>query len=125
MSIIDKHQGMRACLSDVVDYVNGALQTALASKADASTVETIPDMEFGYETVDTIDANGVAMVTINFGTAKAEEPLVLTGVYQNGSNRLRSKVSYATTTVANVYVYNDSDTSASNVTLDWVAISGR
>ena len=88
--------------------------------------ETLPDFEFGFKNVGSIAANSSSAVTLTFNSAKAEAPIILSNAVANGSNlNLSAYTQYSTTTQAVVNVVNNASTSVSNVTLDYMAVSGR
>lgn len=140
MSIIDKHQSLRACLSDVIDYINGTLQHTLGNTNDAaisvseldsslqsnlSFLESMPEIEFGYSDVGTIPAGSSVTKHVTFANVKAEAPCFIPVAYQNGDGKVFAKVKYTTTTEAVVVLFNIGDDQATNVTFDWVSFAGR
>ena len=89
--------------------------------------ETLPDFEFGYTNVGNIAAGSKTTIIVTFSAAKTEAPVIFATPVANGANlNLTCYTQYSTTTnAAIVVVNNDSATSASNVTLDYLAISDR
>ena len=89
--------------------------------------ETLPDFEFGYTNVGNLAAGSKTTVTVTFGAAKTEAPVIFATPVANGASlNLTCYTQYTTTTNAVIVVVNnDSTATASNVTLDYLAVSGR
>lgn len=89
-------------------------------------VNTLPDMEFGYLDVGSLDANSTQTVQLEFTTTKTEAPFVFcTLVANSDATNFDARVKYTTTTGATFLLANHSSNLVTNVTLDYLVISGR
>lgn len=92
-----------------------------------SPFTSLPDMEWGYTDSFDLGANSTSAITINFSTTKTEAPSVFVMPYCNysGSVAVHVMVAVVDTSKAVIVVTNTSSDSLHNITLDWLAISGR
>ena len=90
-----------------------------------SFCKTLPDLEFGYSDAISLAAGGFESFTVTFATAKTEAPAVLVSAQCNSDSNITAKVKYTTTDSVVIDVYNNGTTTAGNITVDWLAISGR
>lgn len=89
-------------------------------------LETLPDIEYGYKDVGTLAAGASVTTSIAFDSAKTEAPMCFVTPVANGTGLdLSSYVQYSTTANAVIIITNHGSASVSNVTLDYLALSGR
>lgn len=89
-----------------------------------SFLASIPTIQYGTSNSVDVDGNSYAEVTVNFGTAKTEAPVVICGIQHDSSN-LNCIVTQVTNLQFVARIYNLSSTSVTGVTLDYIALSGR
>lgn len=90
-----------------------------------SFCKTLPDFEFGYSDAISLAAGGFESFTVAFASAKTEPPAVLVSAQCNSDSNITAKVKYTTTDSVVIDVYNNGTTAVGNITVDWLAISGR
>ena len=95
------------------------------SESLAAYLKTLPDIEYGYINVGTVGATSYVEKTITFASTKTEAPSVFVTPYVNANSIINAYVKTVSTTNAVIVIRNNTTTSLSNVTLDWLAISGR
>lgn len=103
------------------NYLDNRISASLATY-----LATLPDIEYGYIDVGTIAGSTVVTKTITFASTKTEAPSIFVTPYVNSTaNAIVAHITAASTTSATVAIRNVSSASISNITLDWLAISGR
>ncbi len=91
-----------------------------------SFIKTLPAMEWGYSSSSyTIGAGETQEISVNFSSTKTEAPSVFVDTQANVDALILSSVKSVTTTSFTVLLKNESDTSVSNVTFDYLALSTR
>ena len=89
-------------------------------------LETVPDIEYGYKDVGTLAAGSTTTTSIAFDSTKTEAPMVFVTPVANGNNLdISAYTQYTTTTSAVIVIRNNGSVSVSNITLDYLALSGR
>ena len=89
-------------------------------------LETLPDVEYGYKDVGTLAAGSTTTTSIVFDSTKTEAPMVFVTPVANGNNLdISAYTQYTTTTNAVIVIRNNGSVSVSNITLDYLALSGR
>lgn len=91
----------------------------------AAYLATLPDIEHGYSDALSLAAGASTSFDVTFSSTKTEAPQVLVSVMGNGVTSVVAVVQSATTTGATVKVTNLGSSAVSNVTVDWLALSGR
>lgn len=108
------------------DAVTKAYLDNRISESLATYLATLPDIDFGYTSSFDLDAGKTKIVDFYFSSYKTEAPSLFVTPYCNVST---ASLSFVVTTVgthnASVVVTNNSTSKISNITLDWLAISGR
>lgn len=91
-----------------------------------SFIETLPNIEWGYSPDSyTLEANATLEVTVNFSSTKTEPPSVFVDTQANVDALILSSVKSVTTSQFVVLLKNESNTSISNITFDYLALSAR
>ena len=108
------------------DAVTKAYLDNRISESLATYLATLPDIDFGYTSSFDLDAGKTKTIDFYFSSYKTEAPSLFVTPYCNVST---ASLSFVVTTVgthnASVVVTNNSTSKISNITLDWLAISGR
>lgn len=116
--------------TSAVQTTNITDASVTTAKLDASIqalltfLQSVPALEFNTSNSFSVSANSYATMDISFGSTKTEAPIVLCGLQHTDGN-MTCIVTGVTNQQFSVRVYNLSSTDVSNVTLDWLAISGR
>lgn len=89
-------------------------------------VASTPSMEYGTSNSVSVSAGSHTVVDVTFGTAKTEAPVVFTSLQcpTAGANIIAT-VQSVTNAQASIVVVNLGTTDVSDVTVDWLALSGR
>ena len=92
-------------------------------QSQLSFLASVPEIEFGTSNSFTVSGNNYTDVTVTF-TAKTGEPIVFCSLQHTMGN-----LAYVLTDITNqqftARVYNLSSTDVSDITLNWLTISGR
>lgn len=97
--------------------LNSGIQSQL------SFLASVPELEFGTSNSFSVQGSSYTDVDVTF-TTKTEEPIVLCGL-QHATGNLNCVVTAVTNQQFSARVYNLTTTDVSDVTLDWLTISGR
>lgn len=91
-----------------------------------SIITSMPTLQFGTSNSVTVPANSQVSVDVDFTATTTEEPLVFVSLQhsQNYTN-LSVAVSNVTNQQASIVVVNNGSTEVDNLTIDWLAVSGR
>lgn len=116
---ISKTQPMRSAEIDIVNYINNTVASAV------ELISALPSFEFGYSDAITLAKDSATTFDVVFANAKTEPPQLLVSVQANTSEPITAEVQYTTTTGARIAVFNFGSTKVQNITVDWLAISGR
>lgn len=88
-------------------------------------LQTVPALEFGTSNSIVVPANSQIAIDIEYA-AKTETPVIFTNLqYAATSGKISAYVQSATNQQASIVVVNTGDTDAGDVTVDWLAVSGR
>lgn len=98
-------------------------RTVSLTDAVYSVIQEMPALEFGVSNSLSVPANSNVNGEITFTATKTEAPLVFCSVQTNAD--LHCVVEQVTNQQFAFKVYNNGNTDAENVTLDWLAVSGR
>lgn len=108
------------------DAVQGNHENLYSMRAIGAVVASTPSMEHGTSNSVSVAANAHTLVDITFGTAKTEAPIVFTSIqHATAGVSLICTVQSVTNQQASLCVTNLGTTDLSNITIDWLAISGR
>lgn len=119
-------EGLAAVNSDNV--ADGSIQATDLSndvQQQLSFLQTLPDVDYGVSNSISVTANSQTSVTVSFGSTKADTPTVYTAIQCANAVNLNAIVQSVSNTEAAIIVFNNGSTDAENVTVDWLAISGR
>lgn len=91
-----------------------------------NVIKETPMLQFGTSNSVTVQAGSQASVDITFSSTTTEEPIVFTSLQhaQNYTN-LSCHVSSVTNQQASIIVVNNGSSDVENLTIDWLAVSGR
>lgn len=108
------------------DSVQGNHDNLYSMRAMGAVVASTPSMEYGTSNSVSVPANAHTLVDVTFGTAKTEAPIVFTSVqHATAGVNLICTVQSVTNQQASLCVTNLGTTDVDNITVDWIAISGR
>lgn len=86
-------------------------------------LSTVPKLTYGESDAVTVSANGSALVDITFPSALTEAPNVY--CMARSTVCIECNVEQVTNQQASIRLYNNTNSDASGVSIDWLAISGR
>ena len=109
--------------SDIEDTNSTVNELGSSLNTLNTTVGSIGDLEFGTSNSFSVQGSSYQDVDVTF-TTKTKEPIVLCGL-QHATGNLNCVVTAVTNQQFSVRVYNLTTTDVSDVTLDWLTISGR
>lgn len=108
---------------------DGAIQSAkLATtiQEQLTFLQTVPSIEFGTSNSTTVSANSHTVIDITFGSTKTEEPVVFPAIQcATAGVNLIATVQSVTNAQCAICITNLGTTDVSDVTVDYLAISGR
>lgn len=108
------------------DAVQGNHDKLYSLRQVAAFVETLPAMEFGTSNTVTVPAVSQATVDVTFGSAKTEAPVLFVNLQHSAAyGDLTWYVQSVTNQQAAIVVVNNGSEDATDITVDWLAISGR
>lgn len=96
---------------------------AYSLKTIGDIVKALPSIDFGVSNSLQVPANSNITADITFGSAKSDVPNVYCQVHS--TVRVSCSVEQVTNSQASIKIYNDTNSDADAVTIDWLAISGR
>ena len=113
-----------AILTDnISDYSVTAAKLAESIQTQLSFLASVPNLEFGTSSSFSVSGSSYQDVNVAF-TTNAKEPIVLC-VVKHATGNLNCVVTAVTNQTFIARVYNLTTTNVSDVTLDWLTISGR
>lgn len=99
---------------------------SVSLKSIANFVQTIPTIEYGTSNSLNVPAASSATIDVTFKSTKTEAPVMFFSVQcASASAPLLVHAQSVSNTQAAVVVENASNSDISNVTIDWLALSGR
>lgn len=93
-------------------------------QSQLSFLASVPTIQYGTSNSVDVAGNSSADVTVSFGTTKTESPVVICGL-QHSSGNLTCVVTQVTNLEFAARIFNLSNTDVTDVTLDYIALSGR
>lgn len=114
---------------NVDNITDGAITTIKLNEgiqSQLSFLASVPALEFGTSNSVTIGANSHTVVDITFGSTKTEEPVVFPAIQSATAGvNLIATVQSVTNAQCSICITNLGTTDVSDVTVDYLAISGR
>lgn len=111
------------------NIVDGSIQATDMSndvQAQLTFLQSVPALEFGTSNSITVGANAHTVVDITFESTKTEEPVVLPAIQcATAGVVLIATVQSVTNAQCSICITNLGTTDVSDVTVDYLAISGR
>lgn len=108
---------------------NDAIQAAKLStdiQEQLTFLQTIPSIEFGTSNSTSVNANSHTVVDITFGSTKTEEPVIFPAIQcATAGVNLIATVQSVTNAQCSICITNLGTTDVSDITVDYLAISGR